>query len=53
MEEKIVRIVNAMAEFLSIEQLKKLQEVIVPNLLGYPVIAIPSIIATSTISPNS
>ncbi|EDM52279.1 hypothetical protein EUBVEN_00475 [Eubacterium ventriosum ATCC 27560] len=25
----------------------------VPNLLGYPVIAIPSIIATSTISPNS
>lgn len=32
MEEKIVRIVNAMAEFLSIEQLKKLQEVIVQEL---------------------
>ena len=32
MEEKMVRIVNAMAEFLSIEQLKKLQEVIVQEL---------------------
>jgi len=32
MEEKMVRIVNAMVEFLSIEQLKKLQEVIVQEL---------------------
>ena len=31
-KKKIVRIVNAMAEFLSIEQLKKLQEVIVQEL---------------------
>ncbi len=32
MEEKIVRIVNAMAEYLNIEQLKKLQEVILHEL---------------------
>ena len=32
MEEKIVNIINAMAEYLSIEQLKKLQEVILQEL---------------------
>ncbi len=32
MEEKIVRIINEMAEYLSIEQLKKLQEVIIKEL---------------------
>ncbi|MCD7818525.1 MAG: integrase, partial [Lachnospiraceae bacterium] len=32
MEEKIVCIINEMAEYLSIEQLKKLQEVILKNL---------------------
>ena len=32
MEEKIVNIINAMAEYLSIEQLKKLQEVILQEI---------------------
>ena len=32
MEEKIVKIINSMADYLNIEQLKKLQEVILQEL---------------------
>ena len=34
MEEKLVTILNEMAEYLSIAQMKKLQEVLLKNLAG-------------------
>ena len=34
MEEKLVRILNDMAEFLNISQMKKLQEVLLQHLAG-------------------
>ena len=36
MEEKLVSILNEMAEYLSISQMKKLQEVLLKNLAAEP-----------------
>ena len=37
MEEKLVKILNEMAEYLNISQMKKLQEVLLNNLVSEPV----------------